>query len=403
MQDVIQMPDLAYLIVLAGTISLRPMALRRTSVLAAGSLALGLAALPAGAHPVTAGLLLLAALVAAVVAIRAGWRGLPLAAGALLVLWISRGVVIATGVTAALLGVLAIAAIAAVLLWLTHLLRRRPRAPLAPAAPGTLLPLLIPGLLLAALGSHLSVVLLGPALLSWTAWLMVRPAGFRRWPVVPASVCVVLVALYHFMSTVAGPEGLAMSGLDSLPFSPAAEVMVGAALLVVSWLLTGLWPLQRWSPGPLVAPGAAILLARVGLVAAPGGLEHWRTIAALLAMLGIWHAAASGWSAGMAVGGAWLALISLDPSGIVAAAWLLPSAVVLDLAGGERAESSPRYRWSRDVAWMAAGWGGLLAIGAGLHGEVVYTMLSAAGAILLMASPRQAMTASDRSSTAPSA
>ena len=347
--------------------------------------------------------MLLAALVAAGVAIRAGWRGLPLGAGAFLVLWISRGVVTATGVAEALLGVLAIAAIAAVLLWLGHLVRRRPGAPLAPSAPVTLLPLLIPGLLLSALGSHLSVVLLGPALLSWTAWLIVRPAGARRWPVIPAAVCVVLVALYHFMSTVAGPEGLAMSGLDSLPFSPAAEVMVGAALLVVSWLLSGLWPLHRWSPGPLVAPGAAILLARVGLVAAPGGLEHWRTIAALLAMLGIWHAAASGWGAGMAVGGAWLALISLEPSGIVAAAWLLPSAVVLDLAGGERAESSPVRRWSRDVAWMMAGWGGLLAIRAGLHGEVVYTMLSAAGAILLMASPRQAMTASDSSSTAPSA
>lgn len=405
-QDVIQMPGLAYLIVLAATISLRPMALRRTAALAVGSFALAIAALPAGAHPVTAGFFLVGALVAAGVAVRAGRRGLPLAAGALLTLWISRGVVASAGVGPSVLGALAIAAIAALLLWLGRRVSRRfsrSRRSLAYAGPAALLLWLVPGLLLTALGPHLSIVFIGAAGVSWTVWLIARPLDLRPWPLVPIAVSLVLLGLYYFMSTVAGPEGLSMNGIPSLPFSPAAEAVVAAALLVASWLLTGLWPLHRWPATPLVAPAAAVLLVRVGLLAAPAGMEHWRAFDVPLAMLGVWYAAAIGRGAAVAVGGAWLALVSVAPSGIAASAWLLPSAVVLDLLDADRADASPARRVAGALALMAAGWGGLLALEAGLHGEVVYTVLSAAGAIVLMASPRQAMTATEPSSTAPSA
>jgi hypothetical protein len=152
-----------------------------------------------------------------------------------------------------------------------------------------------------------------------------------------------------------------------------------------------------------VAPAAALLLIRVALVAMPAGMEHWRPLAAPLAMLGIAHAAFTRRAAGLAVGGAWMALVSVQPSAVGAAAWLIPCALLLGLLGAARDGESSLRRWGRRVVWLAAGWGGLLALEASLGGEVVYSVLAAASAALGMSAGDQAMTPSAPSSTAPRA
>lgn len=194
-----------------------------------------------------------------------------------------------------------------------------------------------------------------------------------------------------------------MRGLGDLPFSPAAEIPLAAALLAASWLSSGLWPLHRWAVAPLVAPAGALLLMRVGLVASPDGVEHWRAIAAPLAMLGIWHAAAARWAPGLAVGAAWLALAGGGSGGTIAAAWLLPSAFALEVLGPEADVGPWTRRWGRCLALCCAGWGGLLALQAGLQGEVVYTVLAAVGAAIGISGGRQAITPSEPRSTLPSA
>ncbi len=403
MQDVIQRPELAYLVVLAGVIALPASSLRRHCSLAASAFAIGTAALPAGPHPVTAGFLLIAILGALACGFRAGPRGAPLGLGGAVATWASRGFLASTGWGSSLVGAVAVAASAAPLLWLRGLLPTMPAPRLRSIRPMTvgILALFLSPMLLAP---HLSLVFLGAAGASWAVWLT-APTGERaRWPVIPALVTIVLLAGYLFMATVAGPEGLAMSGLADLPFSPAAETPLAAALLIASWLSSGLWPLHRWGSAPLLAPVAALLLVRVGLVASPAGMEHWRALAAPLAMLGIWHAAAARWAPGLSVGAAWLALTTGGASGIAAAAWLLPSALALEFVGPEaEGERWPR-RWGRDLALFYAGWGGFLALRAGLHGEVVYSVLSAAGAAIgISGGPRQAMTPSEPRSTLPSA
>ena len=85
------------------------------------------------------------------------------------------------------------------------------------------------------------------------------------------------------------------------------------------------------------------------------------------------------------------------------AAWLLPAGLALEVLGDERdGETRPR-RWVRRVALLAMGWGGFLALDAGLHGEVVYTVLAGMGVVLGIGGSGQAMTPSAPRTPAPSA
>ncbi len=129
-------------------------------------------------------------------------------------------------------------------------------------------------------------------------------------------------------------------------------------------------------------------------MAAPAGMEHWQALAAPLALLGIWHAASTRRIPALAVGGAWLALIGVDPLGVTAAAWLIPSAVVLAMVPAENGGNSPPWKGARLLAMLGTGWGGFLALEAGLHGEVVYTVLTFVGTVVGLARGAQAMTPS---------
>jgi hypothetical protein len=405
-QDVIQTPDTAFLIMLAGAISLQSMALRHDGALAAAAFGLGVAALPGGAHPVTVALMVLGMVGAAVTAVRARRTGILLGLGSAAAGWSARGLFAAVEPGPLLIATVVIMGIAALGLRTVRLLRTRSLLvpvempyPVRPA-PAAVLCLCVA---LVAFGPQLGLVFLGAAGASWTAWLLMRGSSPTRWPVVPAAVTAVLLFGWYFMATIAGPVGLSMRSLSDLPLSPAAEIVAAAVLLLASWLLTGLWPLHRRSPAPFVAPAAALLLIRVALVAMPAGMEHWRPLAAPLAMLGIAHAAFTRRAAGLAVGGAWMALVSVQPSAVGAAAWLIPCALLLGLLGAARDGESSLRRWGRRVVWLAAGWGGLLALEASLGGEVVYSVLAAASAALGMSAGDQAMTPSAPSSTAPRA
>ena len=429
----IQTPEVAFLVLLAGAIPLSSPRLRRQMTFSLGAMALAigglragaetpstlssesLSGLPAGFRAVTAGLVLLGIRGAVVVAIRAGRAGFGLAPGTVFAVWSSREIVAAAPVGPSLLAAVSIALLAAMGLgigrvfriraWVMEADQRWLGAP-ADVSSGTRpeIIVLVVGILITAFAPHLALVFSGAAAASWSLWAMNRRAGVR-WPVLPAGVTALLGVIYLFIATVAGPEGLSMGGLGELPISPAAETLVAGALLASSWLMSGLWPLHRLTPAPLTGPLAVLLLARVGLVVAPAGMEHWRPLAVPLAMFALWHAGARSWGPGLAVAAGWLALVSVAPfpEGTVAAAWLLVAGLALELLDPQRDGEARPKRWTRWLALMAAGWGGLLALGAGLHGEVVYSVLAASGVILAIGGGGQAMTPSAPSTPAPRA
>jgi hypothetical protein len=149
----------------------------------------------------------------------------------------------------------------------------------------------------------------------------------------------------------------------------------------------------------------ALLLARVALPTVPEGIAHWGAIAVPLAVAGIWHAALTGRLTLLAIGIAWIGLLSPGAHGVEGAALLLGGAVVLELAR-PLWEAGPRRATAvRLAVGLATGYGALLAVEAGLRGEVVYTVVGVAGAVAAAgrSGTAQARTATVPSTVAPSA
>jgi hypothetical protein len=263
--------------------------------------------------------------------------------------------------------------------------------PLRPALPanrrgGGLAGIILAGAVATALGPHVAVVFLGVIVAAWSAYFLFRPRDDRPVPVTPL-LTLLLAPVYWLLSTIAGPEGLSVAALPLVPLSPAAESLVAPALLLVGWSVTGLWPLHRQVPGALVATLGALLLARIALPLAPGGLEFWRPLAAPVLIVGIWHAAARARWPLLAAGAGVIGVAGLTPAGAAGAGWLLGSAFVLELCLMLKLPSRT-VRMAQVAAWVSAAWGGLLVLEGGLGGEVVYTALGAAGLALLIAFDR---------------
>jgi hypothetical protein len=200
--------------------------------------------------------------------------------------------------------------------------------------------------------------------------------------VAPALV-LVLVPGYWLLATIAGPVGLRIGELPLGPLSPAAESLLAAAMLLSGWTTAGLWPLHRQMPGVLVGVVGALLLVRVALPLTPAGLEQWRPLVVPVLVVGLWHAAAHGRWPLVAVGGAFVGLVSPGQTGWMGAWLLAGAALVLEIAA-MAAKSLPRARAAELVAWLSATWGGLLVLEAGLRGEVVYTAVGTVGLALLI-------------------
>jgi hypothetical protein len=284
----------------------------------------------------------------------------------------------------------------------------RLRLPRPERAPGRLPPWSVGGLglgvLAVAAAPHVAIVFLGVILGGWSGWRLRRAAGGSRWILAPLLTLVLLPA-YRLMAVIAGPEGLRVSALHELPFSPAAEVALAPALLIAAWAVSGLWPLHRQVPGPLTAPIGVLLLVRIALSAVPDGLAHWRALVMPVIVVGLWHAALSGRWPLIAVALAWVGAIAPGRDGPAGAGLLLAGALLTALAA-RFGEARPGLTAAARIgAAVGVGWGGLRAIESALQGEVVYTVLATAG--LLVAAGHwaggQAITASAPSAAAPSA
>jgi len=262
---------------------------------------------------------------------------------------------------------------------------------------------LIVGTLAAAVGAHASVVLLGVIAAIWSGHMLERSAGGSHLPIAPV-VALLLLPGWWLLGTIAGPEGLGLTSLSDLPVSPAAERLLAIPLALVGWTAAGLWPLHRQLPGSLVAPAGAFLMARLVLVAVPAGVDHWRPLAMPIVVAGAWHAALSGRLPRVAVGMAWVGLLAPQGGGLVGASFLLAAGLAVELVERVSALRAGRFApAAQAIPLVTFGWGALLAVGAALQGEVVYTVAAVAALVALCGRPYpQATTASVPSTAAPS-
>jgi hypothetical protein len=423
--------EIGFLLVLLGAALLRPSRARGAAALAAASVGIALAGLragpssttaldraavaglPAGFVAVDAGLVALGVVLgawSAVLALRGPRLGGAAAAAAVAAgvagqAWAGRALLAGAPIRLVVVAMVAIASVGLLLLLVGRFLRLPPgrdeseaARPLAGAAG------LLAGALVAAAGPHVAFVFAGVILGVWSSHLQRRSAGGPTVPVAPL-LALLLLPAWWLMATIAGGEGLRIAAVGSLPFSPAAERILAPLILAAAWGTAGLWPLHRQVPGALAAPLGALLLARVAIPAVPDGLELWRPLAMPLVVVGIWHAALGGRRAAMAVGLAWVGLLAATRPGLLGAGLLLAGAVAIQLLGG-RDDALPRpTAVARFLSLLAMGWGALLAVAAGLGAEVVYTVLAAAGLVAALGrrNGAQAMTASARSATPPSA
>lgn len=341
--------------------------------------------LPAGFIAVDAALVIVAALLGAAAVImtlrhdissRAAGGSLVLAAGGTALLWGGRAQVLSAAPRALASSVLIVLAVAVVLTVLVRVAGREHPPDGVPIRHRAMAGVVLGAV--AAAGPHLALVFGGAVVAGWSGWWLARTAGLTRVPAAPV-LTLVLVPAYWFTRTVAGPESLRIANLPQLPLSPAAELLLAPALLLAGWALAGLWPLHRQEPGAFTAPVGLLLLARVALPIVPDGLDHWRPLAMPVLVVGLWHATLTRrWSL-LAVAVAWVGMLAPGQGGhdgaglLVAAALLVEGAARLG-AGYSRAAGAVRL-----VAVLAGSWGALLAVSAGLRGEVVYTVLAVAG------------------------
>jgi len=257
------------------------------------------------------------------------------------------------------------------------------------------------GALLAALSPWAGPILLGAMLAAAGGWMCVRARDPRRLPIAPA-LTLALVPAWWLMRTIAGAEGLATASLPDLPWSPAAEQLLGALLVLAAWAMSGLWPLHREEPAALTSPVAALLMARVAVPAFPEGLEHWRALVMPVVLIGGFHGLLTGNRGGALTGLAWVGLAAATGQGQAGGGLVLVGALILVA----ETQLTPRVQIvARLVAALAIGGGGLLVTEAGLRTEVVYTVCAVAGLVAAAGrwSAAQASTASAVRATSPSA
>ena len=253
--------------------------------------------------------------------------------------------------------------------------------------PRSLLAALALGLLATVIGPHVAVVSTGLVVAVWAGYFAFHPPGARPVPVAPVLTLLLLIPTWWFLATITGPLGLALTSLSEVPLSPAAELLVSPALLLVGWAAAGLWPLQRQLPGALLAPAAAAFLARLALPLTPGGLEYWRALTVPLLLLGLWNAAAHARWPLLLAGAAVLGVAAGPPVDLAAVAVLVSAALLLELVALAPVPLAAAWLL-RVVTWPVATWAGLRLLEEWLRGEVVYTALGALGLALILVSRR---------------
>lgn len=302
--------------------------------------------------------------------IRARGVGTVLAVLAMLLGWLTRGLILAAGVGAA--GVAAAIMLAGTGAAALARGRAHPAAALERSWP----PHTRNRRLLTAVGALLAIA-------APTAWLVIGGALLAAGAVSLVLLTITaagLVPALWFMWTVAGPLGLRTAGLDGIPLSAAAEPPLAAALALGSIGLFGLWPLRRWSTPFLVPAGVAVLL-RLG-TAVPAGLQSWQTVLVPLGVIALLHALVAADPVEAIAAGAWLAAVTGGRTGAI----LLAAGVVLSgVAAGAARVRFADVRWFGAPAWGVTAVGGALALESLLGAEVVYGVLSAVAVAGLIA------------------
>jgi hypothetical protein len=365
---------------------------RGAAALAVVTAGLALAAARAASWPfparfvaVDAALLLVAVVlgaVAVVITLRRATEALAvagslvLASGSLCLLWGGRGQLLAASLRGLASAMLIVVAVVVVLALFVRVAGGSPPATMIPIRHYAMTGLVLGAV--AAAGPHLALVVAGLVLAAWSGWWLARAAGLTRTPAAPL-LTLVLVPAFWFIWTIAGPESLRIVDLPELPLSPAAELLLAPALLLAGWALAGLWPLHRQEPGAFTAAVGLLLLSRVALPAVPDGLDHWRPLVMPVVVIGLWHAALTRrWSL-VAVAMAWVGMLAPAAGGPTGAGLLVAAALLLDAAARLGPGHARATLTVRVVAALAGSWGALLAASAGLHGEVVYTVVAVAG------------------------
>lgn len=298
-------------------------------------------------------------------------------ASGVLIGWLARGLLVPAGIGAdvAAAGVLAIGA---ALVALAGVVSRRwpPRAVSNPGSGS------VPRMHASRRGGAgvLGALL---AIVAPNVWLIIGgallAAGAASLLVLAVTAAGLLPSLW-FMHTVAGPTGLGVATLETIPFSAAAEAMLAPVLALGAFGLFGLWPLQRWAT-PLLVPVGVAVLVRLG-AAVPAGLQSWETVLVPIGVIALVHALCAPDEMEALAAAAWLAAVT----GGRTAAILLAAAVVLGVVAAWARPARPAIAsWIGALTWGAAGAGGALALRSLLGAEVVYAVMSMATAAALIA------------------
>ncbi|HEU4698233.1 MAG TPA: hypothetical protein VFS40_03575 [Gemmatimonadales bacterium] len=196
----------------------------------------------------------------------------------------------------------------------------------------------------------------------------------------PVIAVLLLLATGWGMAFLAGPVGLALAALPDGPFSPAAQAFLVPPIAAAAWLLAGLWPAHRAAAHSLLALAGLALLGRIVVPGFPEGLEHWRSLLALLLVVALWRAAFTRREAEAFATLALFGAIVAGPGGVGPGAWLLAAAATIAaLAELHQQKLLPLAPGAAPLRWLAAlvALAGLpsLVLG-GLRTEFVYTLLA---------------------------
>lgn len=238
------------------------------------------------------------------------------------------------------------------------------------------------GAVLAVIGPHLVVVVVGVVLAAVSGWLIGRRAEARRRPWGLATGVVLLTLVTAALIQVAGETPLGLWALRNGPFSPAFEPLAALGFLLAAWPLLRFWPFHYEELGALTPFAAGMLLARVAGPVLPLGLGHWQPLIFPLLVLLTWGALVTGdWAQGARALGA-AGVITLIGGGPLAGGLLLAGEGLLVLAA----------QWLPARARGPVS--GLLLLGmvpqlvpvleAGLRTQTFYTVLLAASLALML-------------------